>query len=109
MYENPTALAALPTDIRDYLQRYRTKQLTAEQAAATLPALRQLVAAVPPTSATNAKMLISAACTYLADVADQGTCDLSALTEAGAHASPVKLTERGSEAWTVPGARPRPA
>lgn len=83
MYENPTALAALPTDIRDYLQRYRTKQLTAEQAAATLPALRQLVAAVPPTSATNAKMLISAACTYLADVADQGTCDLSALTEAG--------------------------
>ena len=32
---------------------------------------------------------------------------VAALTEAGAQASPVKLTERGSEAWAVPGPRPR--
>ena len=34
---------------------------------------------------------------------------VAALTEVGAQASPVKLTERGSEAWTVPGPRPRRA
>lgn len=72
-------LDTLPDDIRTYLDGYRTKLLSPAQAEAVLPALRMLVAAVPPTRREDAKGLMSSACRFLADVSCDRPCDLDLL------------------------------
>ncbi len=46
------------------------------------PPLRELVAAVPPTSVVDAKVAMSAACSFLGTVARGGRCELSLLNDA---------------------------
>ena len=74
-----TPLNALPDDIRTYLDAYQTRLLSPTQADAVLPTLRELVAAVPPTSRQDAKVLTSSACRFLADVSRDRECDLDGL------------------------------
>ena len=70
---------ALPDAIRIYLDGYQTRLLRPTQAEALLPELRRLVAAVPPTSRQDAKVLMSSACRFLADVSRDRDGDLDAL------------------------------
>lgn len=70
---------ALPDEVKTYLDGYQTRLLNPTQAEALLPELRRLVAAVPPTSRQDAKVLMSSACRFLAEVSRNRDGDLAGL------------------------------